>query len=213
MSSGLSESPRTTSELQIMSFMSNPPNGRRIVRRFAVFAVILALPAHANGVGENIAWQFMTTADKTNRAFIEDMRQKKKGGAYAPPVYNIERQFNCNIAATSTGNQGSTSAFASSPSTSGNVAQAKANDSVAQFDNSNQADLFGFPTNPTASDGPASTSSQSNTGMVQASTNGNVETTLTQNRSEQAINSTQSNTAGQTATVGGSTACAFGVLN
>ena len=185
----------------------------RAVGRLAAVAALSALPAQANGVGENVSWQFMTTADKTNRAFIEDMRQRKKGGAFAPPIYNIERQFNCNIAATSTGNQGSTSAFASSPSTSGNVAQAKANDSVTKFDNSSQADLFGFPTNPANSLGPNSTSSQSNTGMVQASTNGNVETTLSQNRSEQAINSTQSNLAGQTATVGGSTACAFGVLN
>jgi CCR4-NOT transcriptional regulation complex NOT5 subunit len=169
----------------------------------------------------------MTTTDKTNRAFLEDMRQRKKGGAYAPPVYYIERQFNCNIAATATGNQGSTSALASSPSTSGNVTQAKANDSQNRFDTASAFDLFGFPSSagaindpraPTANDprtanGLTSTSDQSNTGMVTASTNGDVKTTLTQNQSEQVINSNQNSSAPQTASVGNSTACSFGVLN
>ena len=184
-----------------------------------VFLAAIHGSAAANGVGENYAWQFMTTVDKTNRAFIEDLRQRKKGGAFAPPVYYIERQFNCNIAATATGNQGSTSAFASSPSTSGNVTQAKANDSQNRFDTASAFDLFGFPNSngpindPRTATGLTSTSSQSNTGLVQASTNGNVKTTLTQNDSEQVINSNQSSSAPQTATVGNSTACSFGVLN
>jgi hypothetical protein len=192
--------------------------GRALGRMVALVA-LAAVPAQANGVGENFSWQFMTTADKTNRAFIEDMRQRKKGGAYAPPVYYIERQFNCNIAATATGNQGSTSAFASSPSTSGNVTQAKANDSQNRFDTASAFDLFGFPNSaeplndPRTATGLTSTSNQSNTGTVQASTSGDVKTTLSQNESEQVINSNQNSSAPQTASVGNSTACSFGVLN
>lgn len=107
----------------------------------AVIAVNLALPAGANGVAENFSWQFATTNDRANRAFIEDLRQRKKNGFFAPPIYNtvIERQFNCNVAATATGNQGTNSTVASSPSTSGNVSQATGNDSQNTFD------LFGFP--------------------------------------------------------------------
>jgi hypothetical protein len=192
---------------------------RRSISCAFVLIAAIHCPASANGVGENFSWQFMTTADKTNRAFIEDLRQRKKGGAFAPPVYYIERQFNCNIAATATGNQGSTSAFAASPSTSGNVTQAKANDSQNRFDTASAFDLFGFPNSagaindPRTATGLNSTSSQSNTGMVQASTNGDVKTTLTQNDSEQVINSNQNSSAPQTATVGSSTACSFGVLN
>lgn len=192
---------------------------RHITCCLVTLMAAIPAPIAANGVGENYSWQFMTTADKTNRAFIEDLRQRKKGGAFAPPVYYIERQFNCNIAATATGNQGSTSAIASSPSTSGNVTQAKANDSQNRFDTASAFDLFGFPNSagaindPRTAAGLTSTSSQNNTGLVQASTTGNVRTTLTQNQSEQVINSNQNSSAPQTATVGNSTACSFGVLN
>lgn len=160
-------------------------------------------PLHANGLGENYSWQFATSADRANRAFIEDLRQRKKNGFFAPPIYNtvIERQFNCSINATATGNQGSNSAVAASPSTSGNVAQATANDSQNGFD------LFGFPSNVDTGN------NQTNTGKILASTNGGVETSVSRNNSEQVINSNQSSTAPQTASVDASTACSFGVLN
>lgn len=160
-------------------------------------------PSHANGLGENYSWQFATSADRANRAFIEDLRQRKKNGFFAPPIYNtvIERQFNCSINATATGNQGTNSTVAASPSTSGNISQATGNDSQNGFD------LFGFPSNFDSS------SSQTNTGRVLASTNGGVETSVSRNSSEQVINSDQNSTAPQTASVDASTACAFGVLN
>lgn len=160
-------------------------------------------PAGANGVGENYSWQFMTSADRANRAFIEDLRQRKKNGFFAPPIYNtvIERQFNCSINATATGNLGTNSTVAASPSTSGNISQATGNDSQNGFD------LFGFPSNLDSS------SNQSNSGRVLASTNGGVETNVSRNNSEQAINSNQNSSAPQTASVDASTACSFGVLN
>lgn len=169
----------------------------------AVIAVNLALPAGANGVAEYLFWQFATTSDSANRAFIEDLRQRKKNGFFAPPIYNtvIERQFNCNVAATATGNQGTNSTVASSLSTSGNVSQATGNDSQNTFD------LFGFP----SSFDPSST--QSNSGQVLATTNGNVETSVSRNSAEQVINSSQDNSADQVASVDASTACSFGVLN
>lgn len=66
--------------------------------------VAAALPSasvHANGVGENYSWQFMTTGDRTNRAFIEDLRLRQRSGMFNSPIYNtvIDRQINCSIAA------------------------------------------------------------------------------------------------------------------
>lgn len=168
-----------------------------------VCGMATAFPAQANGVGENASWQFMSSTDKANRAFIEELRQRKKSGAYAPPVYNtlIDRQFNCNVMATSKGNEGVSSTVAASPSTSGNNSQAKANDSQNGFD------LFGFPNKVDAS------GTQSNAGSVLASTSGGVQTKLAGNSSEQVINSSQTNTAAQSASVDGSTACSFSTLN
>ena len=161
-------------------------------------------PAGANGLGENYSWQFATTVDRTNRAYLEDLRQKKKSGFYAAPVYNtnIGRQYNCNIASTATGNQGTNSTVASSPTSTGNTAQAKGNDSQTGYD------LFGFPGNVSADN------AQTNNGKVLATTKGNIDTTVSKNNANQAINSTQGNAgAQQTATVNASTACSFGVLN
>lgn len=168
-----------------------------------VSGLSVAFPVQANGVGENASWQFMSSTDKANRAFIEEMRQRKKSGAYAPPVYNtvIDRQFNCNVTATSKGNEGVSSAVAASPSTSGNSTQAKANESQNGFD------LFGFPNQLDAS------GTQSNAGSVLASSTGGVQTKLAGNNSEQVINSSQTNTAAQSASVDASTACSFGALN
>jgi hypothetical protein len=175
----------------------------QFVLALLICATVAAFPARANGVGENYSWQFMSSTDKANRAFIEELRQRKKSGAYAPPVYNtvIDRQFNCNVTATSKGNEGVSSTVAASPSTTGNNSQAKANESQNGFD------LFGFPNQLDAS------GTQTNAGSVLASTSGGVQTKLAGNTSEQVINSSQTNTAAQTANVDGSTACSFGALN
>lgn len=95
-----------------------------------MFSVIAALSiptaAIANNLGENAGWQFSTTADKVNMAYLEDLRQKNLNGYYAAPVYttNIARQYNCSIASTATGNQASNSTVGNSPSTTGHSSSA-----------------------------------------------------------------------------------------
>jgi hypothetical protein len=178
----------------------------KVMRRLIVSATILwiaggAPAALANNVGENHAWQFETSADKVNKAAIADMIEKKASGYYAPPVYNttIERQFNCSVASTATGNQGSNTNLANSPTTSGPVADATGND--------NQTDIDGWGT-----DGDA-TSEQDNSGDVAADVDGDVASRVS-GSPEQALNSEQGNTGDQTASVDGSTACNFAnVLN
>ena len=45
-----------------------------------VLALLSPTAALANNVGENVGWQFQTTADKVNKAYLEDLRQKKQNG-------------------------------------------------------------------------------------------------------------------------------------
>ncbi|MDD3800048.1 MAG: hypothetical protein PHE36_12815, partial [Novosphingobium sp.] len=96
--------------------------------------VLAALPpaAMANNVGENYAWQFQTTADKANQAAILDLIEKKKSGYYSPPITtyitSIDRQYNCTVGATATGNQGTNTNLANSPTTTGPSSSATGND-------------------------------------------------------------------------------------
>jgi hypothetical protein len=153
----------------------------------------------ANNVGENVAWQFQTTADQVNKAAIQDMIQKRRSGYYAAPVYttNIGRQYNCDVAATAQGNQGTNSTIANSPATSGASASAIGNDNDTRVG---------------GSDGSVADSSQKNTGSVGSSVRG-ATTTSVHGSASQALNSTQTNSGDQTASIEGSTACAFGALN
>jgi predicted DNA-binding WGR domain protein len=164
---------------------------------------LVSAPTHANGLGENYSWQFQTQADRANRAFIEDMRQKRNSGYYAPPVYNttIERQYNCNVSSTSTGNSGTNSTLAATPSTGGNSGSALGNNSQTAVD---QAGLTA-----TAN----LTEEQNNKGRVETNVRGNVSSNVEDNTTWQALNSDQQNTGNQTASIDSSTACAFGLLN
>lgn len=164
----------------------------------ALALACLASAATAQTVGENIPWQFQTTADKVNQAAVQDMIQKRKNGYYAAPVYttNIERQFNCNVASTAQGNQGTNSTIANSPTTSGNSASA--------IGNANTTDV-GYR-------GGSAESAQNNTGSVGAAVNGSTSSRVSGTAS-QALNSTQTNSGDQYASVEGSTACQFGALN
>jgi hypothetical protein len=170
------------------------------VSRLALLLVALvATPvALANGIGGNDSWQFKTSADMVNQAVVKDMMLKRQNGYYAAPVYttNIGRQYNCNIAASATGNQSANSAIANSPSTSGASSSALGNQ------NSSGLDSYG---------GSAS-SSQGNSGSVGANVNGNTTTQLDGSAS-QGIHSGQTNSGAQNASVGGSSACLFGALN
>ena len=163
--------------------------------------VCAAGDALANNVGENYAWQFDTTADKVNKAAIADMIEKKKSGYYAPPVYNttIERQYNCSIASTATGNEGTNTNLANSPTTSGPSADATGN--------SSSSDIDGWKSDNQA------LNDQTNSGHVGASVDGSVSAHVS-GSPNQALNSDQDNTGDQTASVDGSTACSFAhVLN
>ena len=168
-------------------------------RLLAVVLAVIAVPAAlANGVGENAAWQFQTSADKVNQAAVQDMIQKRNMGYYTAPVYttNIERQINCNQSANATGNASDQGASALSPSNSGATSGATANS------NSNTG----------GATGGQSSSDQGNSGTVGSSVNGNT-TTQVEGNATQALNNSQHNSGSQSASVSGSTGCTFGVLN
>lgn len=164
-----------------------------------VFIMTPFSEVQGNNLSENIAWQFQTTADKVNHAFLEDLRQKKNSDFYSAPIYttNIDRQYNCNVAATAQGNQGTNSNSANSPATNGAITNSTGN--------SNDADVGGL--------GEAgATNDQSNNGQVGASTNGSTVTNV-RGRAQQALNSDQFNSGDQSASVEGATACQFAALN
>lgn len=162
---------------------------------------IASHPAVANGVGENIAWQFETTADKVNRAYLEDLRQKRRNGYYAAPVYNtyIDRQYNCSVSATATGNQSSSNAVGNSPSTAGHSAIGTGNNSEVR------SGLAGRGSG-------LLDSTQTNSGNVAAHAHGSIHTSV-RGDTYQALNTEQQNSGDQTANVTGSTACQFDAIN
>jgi hypothetical protein len=176
------------------------------MRRVLAVASMLAIAGHAsiafaNNVGENYAWQFETSTDKVNKAAIADMIEKKESGYYAPPVYNttIERQYNCNVSSTATGNEGTNTNLANSPTTNGPNADATGND--------NDSDIDGWNSDNQASNG------QDNAGDIDAEVEGDVASRVS-GSPDQALNSDQNNTGNQSASVDGSTACNFAnVLN
>lgn len=174
---------------------------RILIPSCAIAAALLATsPASANGVGENFAWQFATTTDKVNRAFLEELRLKHGSGFYDAPIYNtnIERQYNCSVTATATGNLSSSDAVANSPSTGGHSSQATGNA------NSNTT---------SSGDGSSSNSAeQANSGSVGSSTSGRISTSV-RGDNFQALNTDQNNSGDQSASVSGSTACQYGALN
>ena len=133
-----------------------------------VVALLSSSPLLANNVGENGAWQFDTTADKVNKAYLEDLRQKKQNGTYAAPVYNtyIDRQYNCSVAASAVGNSSSSSAVANSPSTSGHSST-----STGNANSTSTASGYGSGDSSNSAD-------QSNTGSVNADTSGSISTSV-----------------------------------
>jgi hypothetical protein len=159
--------------------------------------------AFANDVAENGSWQFESSADQVNKAAMQDMIQKKRSGYYAAPVYNttVQRQYNCNVSASAQGNQGTNTTVANSPTTSGASASATGNDNVSSVDG------YSSPSGTSAIDG-----AQANNGSVSTHVNGSTNTSVHGDAS-QALNSTQTNSGAQTASISGATGCAFGALN
>jgi len=162
-------------------------------------ALAPATPASANNYGESLAWQFRTSADRVNVAVILDMIEKRKSGYYRPPTYNttVERQYNCGITSTATGNSDTQTAIANSPTVTGATASANGN------------------VNHTSLAGRSATNSstgQANSGAVSSGVIGSTSAT-TGGIADQALISTQSNSGNQSASVAASTACLFGALN
>ena len=86
-------------------------------------AVVGASPVRANGLGENVPWQFPSAGEIATRAGIADLMEKKRSGYYGPANNNtvnntyIDRQTNCSVSSSALGNSGSNgvSAATSSP--------------------------------------------------------------------------------------------------
>lgn len=167
-----------------------------------IAALLLPSPVFANNLGENGAWQFDTSADKVNKAYLENMRQNKVNGVYAAPTYttNIGRQYNCSVASSAVGNSSSSSAVANSPSTSGNSSTSTGNASSTSSESG-----YGAGTS-------SNSASQSNSGSVSSGASGSTSTSV-RGDNQQALNTDQNNSGNQTASVSGSTACQYGVLN
>ena len=206
----------------------------RSVMAVIALALLGTTAARANSLGENAAWQFNSSADKVNKAFLEDMRQKKLNGQYSAPVFttNIDKQFNCNLSSSSIGNVGTNGLANSGPAASGNLATAKGNESQTDVykrligDSSVGITASGDPTGRhrywngfdwvTNSSFDSSTGvtadvleDQSNQGAITATTSGDISSTMGDSQNYQVLNSSQDNSGSQTARIDASTACSF----
>ena len=160
---------------------------------------VMSGTASANGVGENTSWQFQTTAELANRAYLEDLRRKQQSGFYNAPIYYIENQnnFNCSNAANASGNGGSNSATANTPSSTGPTSSA--------IGSQNTSSVSSMQT-------PYSTvlnSGQENWGFVGSDVTGDSVASAMGNLTRQALNTYQANGGIQDASINGSSACAF----
>jgi hypothetical protein len=160
-------------------------------------AVAAAGPSSANNLGENSAWQFRTSADKANQAAILDLIARRRSGYYAAPIYttNIAHQVNCSIGASAVGNSSGQSSVANAPSVSGATSTSTGNSNSASVDA-----------------GGGNSSTQGNSGQIIAGVTGGTETSV-RGDAWQALNSSQSNSGNQSASVQNSNACSFAALN
>lgn len=172
------------------------------VSSLLVVALLAPASAFANNIGENGGWQFQTTTDMVNKAYLENMRQQKANGYYAQPVYNtyIDRQYNCSVTSTATGNQASSSAVANSPSTTGH--------STSSTGNSSSTSQASASTTASSS----TNTGQTNAGWVSSGASGDISTSVSGDN-YQALNTQQTNSGAQTASVSGATACQYSALN
>lgn len=162
-----------------------------------------ALPwsASANGLAENEAWRFQTTAEMANRAFIEDIRMKRTSGFYNSPQYNTfidtQNNFNCSNSASSAGNGGANTATANTPNNTGASGSATGNQ------NTNSAGGIKDAFNPVLNAG------QDNFGPVVTDVVGDAFADASGNLTKQTLNTFQDNLGAQTSNIVGSNACAF----
>jgi hypothetical protein len=219
------------------------PGGRREQATFPRWTLGLALvtagllgavsPAHAVGDGDN-PWQFQSIQDRVNKGAILDLILRRKAGYYdaiksTTNINNttntfVDKQFNCSLSSSTTGNAGvnSTSANTSSPSVS-NSSSTNANTSANTASNGlNQSGLGGVGgLLASASGGSAGgvDNTQANSGNLGSNVTGSTTSGATGainasgGQTQQALNSNQSNTgSSMLASITNSTACS-GPLN
>lgn len=146
--------------------------------------VLLATSSLANGLFENRAWQFQTSADKANKSVVLDLIERKQGGFYdgfnTYNTTNIGTQVFCNNNANTTGNIAENGQ--AGPDTSSNGAPNISADSTANSDTtSSQSDGFGNGgslNTPTSSQDTSQTN-VANTGEIQPGVTTNQESSQT----------------------------------
>ncbi|MGF6211272.1 hypothetical protein [Comamonas sp. 4034] len=176
----------------------------------AVGLLTATAQVHAQGwLGESVPWQFQTSADRANRALVNDLVEKKKGGYYdafkSTYITNIERQVNCNFQPTSAGNS---SAADQANNVASPVTNASSGTSASSTGSSSESrDNLGR--------GGVSNNSQSNTGPITSGVQGSPSTTTTapinsdRSNGQQDMQVAQNNSGNQTTNVNGSSACQF----
>jgi hypothetical protein len=188
-------------------------------------AAALVPQSWANGINENGSWQFQTSQDRVNKGAIVDLIERKKGGFYdsfKTTVNNnsytyIDRQINCTLSSSASGNAGTNAmdAATSSPgvsnssNTSANTAANTATNGISQAGFPGVL-VAGTPTYPSSS---SLGNNQSNSGTLSSGVSGSATNSTTGaisadgGRTDQVLNSTQNNTGAQASSITGSTAC------
>ena len=163
--------------------------------------------AHANGVSENRSWQFRSSADRTNDAFIVDMIERKKGGFYdAATTENITNiygdQINCSLSPQATGSAATSvvDAVTSSPQVA--PGSGFTSDAIANATENRLGDSDGALNNAQDNSGELSPFIGNNTATA-GNTDGSGGTT------DQILNNDQTNTGNQTAYLTDSQGCTF----
>lgn len=176
----------------------------------AVGLLTATTQVHAQGwLGESVPWQFQTSADRANRALVNDLVEKKKGGYYdafkSTYITNIERQVNCNFQPTSAGNS---SAADQANNVASPVTNASSGTSASSTGSSSESrDNLGR--------GGVSNNNQSNSGPITSGVQGSPSTTTTapinsdRSNGQQDMQVAQNNSGNQTTNVNGSSACQF----
>lgn len=183
-----------------------------------------ASPSLANGWLEARPWQFKTSADRANNAFVLDMWEKKQGGYYDSwkqsynitnyNTTNIDTQINCSVSSTAVGNSGTNGQTANSPvvNTSGSNSSSSTGNQASNGINNDDPSGVVVVDNNNQPPNSAIGNDQNNSGNISSGVNNspiNVGSTVNTGSASQTLNNNQSNSGNQSASVTDSTACAM----
>lgn len=164
----------------------------------SILVVSTSPPAIANNVGENGGWQLPSSNDKVNKAYLERLRLEQNAKAFGAPVYNtvVQRQYNCSVSSNALGTTSTSTLTGLTSSTSGHTANSLGNSETSAIN--------------AATGGGANSLSgtQSNEGPINSDVVGNMSVGV-QGNPNQVLNNEQTNSGSQSASVDGSSACAF----